>query len=74
MFEAIVYDGALKGLGMVGFSDVMTKEQVESIHGYLIEEAHADAEYRQQPQWWRSLKNWLYGIGAGFINFLASLV
>jgi quinohemoprotein ethanol dehydrogenase len=74
MFEAIVYDGALKGLGMVGFSDVMTKEQVESIHGYLIEEAHADAEYRQQPQWWRSLKNWLYGIGASFINFLASLV
>ncbi|ROS05151.1 quinohemoprotein ethanol dehydrogenase [Sinobacterium caligoides] len=72
MFEQIVYDGALKGLGMVGFSDVLDKPQVASIHAYIIEEANDDLEYRQQPQWWRSFKHWVYGIGVSIIEWLSS--
>ena len=38
-FKEIVVDGALKDLGMVGFSDVITEDDAVGIQGYIISEA-----------------------------------
>ncbi|MGE0385198.1 MAG: PQQ-dependent dehydrogenase, methanol/ethanol family [Gammaproteobacteria bacterium] len=35
-FRKIVYDGVFKDYGMAGFSDVLSLEQVDAIHDYLI--------------------------------------
>ncbi|MEX1237016.1 MAG: c-type cytochrome, partial [Pseudomonadales bacterium] len=39
-FREIVLDGILKDRGMVGFADVLTPDDVRSIQGYVISEAH----------------------------------
>ena len=39
-FREIVIDGLLKDNGMVGFKDVLTEEDVVSIQGYVISQAH----------------------------------
>ena len=33
-------DGLLKDKGMVGFTDVLTEDDVTAIQGYVISEAH----------------------------------
>jgi len=40
IWDAIVRDGALAPLGMVGFGDALTKEQTDAIHAYVIERAN----------------------------------
>ncbi len=40
VFEDIVLGGILKERGMVSFADVMNQEDVQSIHQYVISEAH----------------------------------
>ena len=39
IFGAIVYDGVLEGAGMIGFSDVMSEDEVSAVHAYLIKTA-----------------------------------
>ena len=39
IFSAIVYDGVLEGAGMIGFSDVMSEDEVSAVHAYLIKTA-----------------------------------
>ena len=38
-FQSIVRDGALRFRGMPQWDDVFSKEDVDAIHAYLIEEA-----------------------------------
>jgi quinohemoprotein ethanol dehydrogenase len=38
-FQAIVHDGALRSRGMPQWDDVFSKEDVDTIHAYLIDEA-----------------------------------
>ena len=40
VFEEIVLGGTLKDLGMVGFADVLTREEAEAVRQYIIAEAH----------------------------------
>lgn len=49
VFEDIVLGGILQDLGMVGFADVLTKEDVKAIQGYVISRAHALKEELMQP-------------------------
>jgi len=49
VFEDIVLDGVLKDLGMVGFADVLSKEDSKAIQGYVISRAHALKEELIQP-------------------------
>ena len=60
MFQEIVHDGALRALGMVGFSDVLSREGVDAIHAFLIDEAHKDKALREQDEWWRNTKANIY--------------
>jgi|TARA_B100000315_G_scaffold259226_1_gene314382 PQQ-dependent dehydrogenase (methanol/ethanol family) len=49
VFEDIVLGGILGDLGMVSFSDVLTKEDVRAIQSYVISRAHALQEELTQP-------------------------
>jgi len=40
IFKDIVYDGILEPLGMAGFSDLLTEQEVDDIHNYLIKLSH----------------------------------
>lgn len=40
VFEDIVLGGLLKDKGMVGFADVLTKEEAKAVQQYIIAEAH----------------------------------
>ncbi|KPH66180.1 PQQ-dependent dehydrogenase, methanol/ethanol family [Novosphingobium aerophilum] len=41
-FQTVVHDGALKSNGMVGWSDVMSAEEIEAIRQYVIHRANED--------------------------------
>ena len=43
-FLAIVLEGKLAANGMASFADVLTREEAEAIHHYLIARANADWE------------------------------
>jgi len=38
----VVHDGALRDQGMVGFSNVLSPEQIEAIRDYVIKRANED--------------------------------
>lgn len=63
-FNAIVLDGVMKKLGMVGFGDVLSEEDALAVHAYILEQANIDRELREQPQWWRDVKTFLFGLVA----------
>lgn len=41
-FQSVVFDGALKDNGMVGWSDVMKRGEIEDIRQYIIHRANED--------------------------------
>jgi quinohemoprotein ethanol dehydrogenase len=41
-FNAIVIDGTRKDKGMVGFADILSPEDSDAIHAYLIARANED--------------------------------
>lgn len=72
-FNQIVLDGAMKKMGMVGFSDVLDEDDAYAIKAYILEEANQDWELRQQPEWWLAVKRWFYSLVAILIGWLAQL-
>jgi quinohemoprotein ethanol dehydrogenase len=69
-FKEIVYDGQLKSLGMVGFSDVMSEADVEAVHAFIIARAHEDKAQRESPGWFVRSKKVVYEAIAALINWL----
>jgi quinohemoprotein ethanol dehydrogenase len=45
-FMAIVLEGKLAANGMAGFADLLSREEAEAVHHYLIARAHADWDGR----------------------------
>lgn len=72
-WDSIVLDGAMRKLGMVGFADVLDREQSHAIKAYVLDEAHKQRELEQQPGWWRAFKSWFYGGVARVIAWLTGL-
>ena len=68
-FNAIVLDGAMRKLGMVGFGDVLSEEDALAVHAYILEQANIDSELRAQPHWWRQVKHWLFGLLAEVLSW-----
>jgi quinohemoprotein ethanol dehydrogenase len=56
-FKPIVLGGALKGLGMVGFSDVLNEQDADAIHAYILDKANDAKEKRDNPD-----ASWLYNL------------
>jgi quinohemoprotein ethanol dehydrogenase len=57
-FKPIVLGGALKGLGMVSFADVLNESDADAIHAYILDKANDAKEKRDNPdsQWWHDFK------------------
>jgi quinohemoprotein ethanol dehydrogenase len=62
LFNSIVLDGILKGSGMVGFRDVMDKDDAEAVQAYVLDTANAQWEESQLPGWWRAIKDWFFDL------------
>ncbi len=61
MFDNIVLKGQFKGLGMVGFSDVLSQDDADAIYAYILQRAHEDKDVREQEDGWlKSMKLWFY--------------
>lgn len=48
-FKAIVMEGAMESLGMVSFADVLSEEDADAIHAYLIARANEDWGKKEEP-------------------------
>jgi quinohemoprotein ethanol dehydrogenase len=61
-FKPIVLGGALKGLGMVGFADVLNADDADAIHAYILDKANDAKEKRDNPDsgWWLKTKTRVY--------------
>jgi quinohemoprotein ethanol dehydrogenase len=61
-FKPIVLGGALKGLGMVGFADVLNEQDADAVHAYILDKANDAKEKRDNPDsaWWLNLKTRTY--------------
>jgi quinohemoprotein ethanol dehydrogenase len=61
-FKPIVLGGALKGLGMVGFNDVLNDDDADAIHAYILDKANDAKEKRDNPdaEWWYNIKLKVY--------------
>ncbi len=61
-FKPIVLGGALKGLGMVGFADVLNEKDADAVHAYILDKANDAKEKRDNPDsaWWLNLKTRTY--------------
>lgn len=70
-FNAIVLDGIMSKLGMVGFKQVIDEDQAYAIHAYILDEANKDKESRELPEWWRSFKAWVYSGLAWLIGLIS---
>ena len=60
LFQQIVRDGLLSGIGMAAFGDVLSEEDVEAIHDYVVEAAHVKWEEDHASDWWKGLRDWTY--------------
>jgi quinohemoprotein ethanol dehydrogenase len=69
-FNAIVMEGNFKGLGMVGFKDVLTQQDADAIHAYILSRAYEDKAVREEAPWWHNLKKWFYDKLAALIGWL----
>ena len=61
-FQQIVRGGILSDIGMISFADVLTEEEVESIHDYVVHRAHLKWEEEQTPEWWQTVRNAIYEV------------
>ena len=66
-FKPIVLDGMMAGAGMVGFRDVLSDEDADAIHAWLIERAHEDKALREAPAWWVDVQKRFFDLVAGLI-------
>ena len=60
VFDDIVRQGIFAPLGMVGFGDVLSKEEVIDIQNYVKASANDNWEDSQSSEWLINLKEWIY--------------
>ena len=52
---------------MPGFGDIFSEDDVVAIHAYVIEKAHEDKEWRESPDWYKTITTLWYEILTWFI-------
>ncbi len=72
LFARIVGDGVYQALGMPDFGEVLSDDEIDAIHTYLIEEAHEDHDLRNTPAWLLAIKRVWYEALAWFISLFLS--
>ncbi len=61
-FLAIVYGGIHKEEGMPAYDTLLTVEQVQDIHAYLIQASHEALDEENANPTWVSIKNAVYSV------------
>jgi quinohemoprotein ethanol dehydrogenase len=69
-FKDIVLGGALKDRGMVSFAQVISNEQADALHAYILDEANKEKERNANPDapWLHDAKQWVYKQFGKFIR------
>jgi hypothetical protein len=58
IFDAIVLEGVLAPVGMIGFKDVLIPAESEMIRQYLIQAAHKQKALDNESSIWRGFRTW----------------
>lgn len=66
-FDNTVLHGTMESAGMPRFDDVLNDKDVHNIKAYVLHKATERADDIKQPEWWRDLKMWFYGVLADLI-------
>ena len=70
IFKQIVLDGVYSGIGMVSFSNVLSADDADDVHSYLIREANRTWERQHASGWWHRFGEWLYELIGGLIAWI----
>jgi quinohemoprotein ethanol dehydrogenase len=60
IFEQIVLGGIYEPLGMVSFADVLSEQDVQDVHSFVISAARDTWDQQHDADWWQSWKSWFY--------------
>jgi quinohemoprotein ethanol dehydrogenase len=71
-FDAIVLDGIMKKAGMIGFGDVLSRDDADDIKAYILDEAAKQQKLAATPAWWLSIKTAFYNVVATVVAWLLS--
>ena len=72
IFYDIVLDGAYSGMGMVGFSDYLQRQDAQAIHAYLIDMAHRERAARAESATWSAIKGFFYDVAGSVARFFVN--
>lgn len=61
-FDSIVLGGAYSSLGMVSFAELLSEEDANNIHAYLIKRSHDEIEENDVPGWLAGIKSLFYRV------------
>lgn len=73
-FSAIVYGGIYVDRGMPAYNDLLTVDDVEAIHAYLVKAGHVALAHEQQSETWKNFKEFNYEIFASVTRFFTGVV
>lgn len=70
IFDDIVLGGVFSGIGMVSFANLLTEEDSNDVHNYLIDAANQTWDQQNSTGWWQDFLTWNYDVAASFIAWL----
>lgn len=73
-FLAIVYGGIHKEEGMPAYDELLTVEEVEMIHAYLIQAGHAALDDENASDTWVGVKSAVYSVLGSITHFFTGLL
>ena len=62
LFKDIVLKGIFSSLGMVSFSDVLSEQDADDIHHYIIDVAQSKWDDEQSSDAWIDTRDWVYDV------------
>lgn len=71
-WDSVVRDGSMSKVGMVGFSDVLSKQETDAIYAYVINAAHHQRAELEDTLW-NKVKRQFYKAATEVLNFLDGL-
>ncbi|WP_372810697.1 PQQ-dependent dehydrogenase, methanol/ethanol family [Litorivivens sp.] len=73
-FDKVVLDGMMRKAGMVGFGDVLDKEDSRLIKAYILTQAEEDRKIRETPSWWMKIKMMFFNAVANVLGWIMDKV
>ena len=73
-FLAIVLGGIHKDEGMPGYSDLLSVEEAEAIHAYLIKAGHSALAEENANKTWVDFKGTVYDILGSIVSFFTGII